>query len=98
MRSPFSFRGAALVLAVLAQAAAPVRAQVTTPERFFGFRMGADRKMARWDRMVDYYNLLARESPRLKVVNMGPTTMGNPFLAVFISSRKTWPGWKSTGP
>ena len=63
-----------------------VLATVTTPEKFFGFRMGADRKMARWDKMVEYYNLLARQSPRVKVVNMGPTTMGNPFLAVYISA------------
>lgn len=48
--------------------------------------MGTDRKMARWDKMVEYYNLLAKQSPRMKVVNMGPTTMGNPFLAVYISS------------
>lgn len=32
--------------------------------------MGADRKIARWDKMVD----------------MGPSTMGNPFLLVVISS------------
>ncbi|MEQ1692671.1 MAG: M14 family metallopeptidase [Gemmatimonas sp.] len=66
--------------------AAPVIAAITTPEKFFGFRMGADRKMARWDKMVEYYTLLAKQSPRIKVVNMGPTTMGNPFLAVFVSS------------
>jgi len=65
-----------------------VLATVTTPDKFFGFRIGADRKMARWDKMVEYYTLLARQSPRLKVVNMGPTTMGNPFLAVYISSPK----------
>lgn len=59
---------------------------ITTPEKYFGFRMGADRKMARWDKMVEYYALLAKQSPRIKVVNMGPTSMGNPFLAVYISS------------
>jgi hypothetical protein len=37
--------------------------------------------------MIEYYNLLEKESGgRLKVVNMGQTTMGNPFLEVFISS------------
>jgi len=29
--------------------------KVTTPENFFGFKMGADRKLARWDRIVDYF-------------------------------------------
>lgn len=59
---------------------------VTSPEKFFGFQMGADRKMARWDKMVDYYKQLAVESNRIKVVDMGPSTMGNRFLLVVISS------------
>ncbi|HEV2666074.1 MAG TPA: M14 metallopeptidase family protein [Blastocatellia bacterium] len=59
---------------------------ITSPETFFGFRMGADRKLARWDKLVEYYKLLERQSPRIKVVEMGPTTMGNPFLALYISS------------
>lgn len=62
-------------------------AQITPPEKFFGFQLGADRKIARWDKIVDYYNLLAKQAPdRIRVENMGPTTMGNPFLLVTISS------------
>jgi hypothetical protein len=61
-------------------------ATVTTPEKFFGFQMGADRKMAHWDDMVRYYDLLGRTSPRMKVVNMGKTSEGRPFYALFISS------------
>jgi len=60
--------------------------QITTPEEFFGFQMGADRTIARWDRMVEYYNLLQQQSPRIHVVEMGPSTLGNPFLALFISA------------
>ena len=59
---------------------------MTSPEKYFGFEMGADRKMARWDRMVDYYKQLQAESNRVKVVDMGPSTMGNRFLLVVISS------------
>jgi len=76
---------AAAYVAVAVQAAWAQK--ITTPEEFFGFRLGSDNKMARWDKMVDYYQLLAKEAPdRMKVVNMGPTTMGNPFLCVIISS------------
>ena len=60
--------------------------QITPPDEFFGFQMGADRTIARWDRMVEYYNLLQTQSPRIHVVEMGPSTLGNPFLALFISS------------
>ncbi len=60
--------------------------KVTSPEEFFGFKLGSDRKMARWDKMVDYFNLLEKESGKLKVINMGPSTEKNPFLLVIISS------------
>ncbi len=60
--------------------------QITSPEQFFGFQMGADRKMARWDRMVEYYKLLEQSSDRIDVVEMGPSTLGNTFLALFISA------------
>jgi hypothetical protein len=36
--------------------------------------------------MVEYYHALDRASTRLEVVNLGPSTMGHPFLALFISS------------
>ncbi len=57
-----------------------------SPESYFGFEMGADRKLAHWDDLVKYYNLLGENSPRMKVVNMGKSTLGNPFLALYISA------------
>ncbi len=63
------------------------QSSVTSPEKFFGFQMGADRKMARWDKLVEYYQQLEKESGgKLKVVNMGPTEMGNPFLLLIVTS------------
>ncbi len=64
----------------------PPRVKLETPEHFFGFQMGADRKMAHWDDMVRYYDLLGRTSQRIKVVNMGKTSEGRPFYVLFISS------------
>ena len=70
-----------------AQAPAQSARTVTSPEKFFGFQMGADRKLVRWDKAVEYYRLLERESGgKLKVVDMGPTEMGNPFLLVIVTS------------
>jgi hypothetical protein len=59
---------------------------MTSPEDFFGYKLGSDRKIARWDKIVDYYYLLEEESNRVKVTDMGPTTEGHPFLLVTISS------------
>ena len=61
---------------------------VTKPEDFFGHQLGADRKIARWDKIVEYFMKIQEESPRIKVVDMGPSTEGNPFLAVWISSEE----------
>lgn len=64
----------------------PAQEKITAPGKFFGFKLGADKKMARWDKIVDYFYLLAKQSDEIKVTDMGPSTMGNPFLVVVISS------------
>jgi len=82
-----AFLGSGLsIQPIHAQGKAAVVQPVTSPEKFFGFQLGSDRKIARWDRIVEYYKLLAKESGKIKVVDMGPSTMGNPFLLVIISS------------
>lgn len=63
-----------------------VARQIPSPEQYFGFQMGADRHLARWDTLVQYYTLLGQQSPRVQVRNVGPTTLGNPFLVLFIST------------
>ncbi len=60
--------------------------KVTTPEKFFGFRLGSDRKMARWDKIIEYFYLLEKESDKIKVVDMGKSTEGHPFLLGIISA------------
>ena len=79
-----------LALAVFGLLSQDAAAQevVTSPEKFFGFELGSDRKIARWDKIVDYFKLLETESGHIKVVDMGPSTMGHPFLLVIISSEE----------
>ena len=60
--------------------------QITSPETFFGFQLGSDQKMARWNKIVDYFRLLDQQSDKIQVVDMGPSTEGHPFLFVIISS------------
>lgn len=60
--------------------------QIPTPEEFFGHQMGADRQLARWDRLVEYYDLLGTLSDRLNVEHVGVSTLGNPFLIIYGSS------------
>src|SRR5690606_35682996 len=57
-----------------------------SPESFFGFQMGADRKLANWDRLLDYYRVLDKASNRMQLVELGKTSEGRPYVAIFISS------------
>ncbi len=59
---------------------------IPSPEEFFGFKMGEDRKLARWDKIVEYFKLLDERSNRIKVLELGKTNEGNPFLLAIITS------------
>src|SRR5688572_26489616 len=81
---------AVLVVLALSGKSIPLHAQagaaLPAPEKFFGFQMGADRKLANWDKLHEYYQLLAKGSNRIKLVELGKTSEGRPYLALFISS------------
>lgn len=76
---------AAALAAVCLCAAAPL----PTPEEFAGFRMGADKKLLRWDRIVEYMKLAAAASPRIRFEEVGKTSNGNPFVLITVSAPGT---------
>ncbi|MFQ5817659.1 MAG: M14 family zinc carboxypeptidase [Terriglobia bacterium] len=59
---------------------------IPTPEEFAGFRMGTDKKLVRWDKIVEYFALVARASERVEVRELGKSTLGNPFILATISA------------
>src|SRR4051794_36776377 len=66
--------------------AAFASAAVQPPEQYFGFRIGADKKLVRYDKAIEYFQNVAAESDRVRYRNLGPTTNGNPFVMLEISS------------
>ncbi|HXE31681.1 MAG TPA: M14 metallopeptidase family protein [Terriglobales bacterium] len=70
-----------LLAALAAGAQAP-----PSPEAFFGFKLGSDKKLADWSQLTAYYQKLAAVSPRIRYANLGPTTEGRPFALVTISA------------
>ncbi len=62
---------------------------IPTPEQFLGFRVGADKKLARWDKIVEYLQLIARASDRVNFRELGRTTLNNSFVLVEISAPET---------
>jgi hypothetical protein len=85
---PFPLRSIPFILGLAASLAPRAESanDVTSPEKFFGFQLGSDRKLARWDQIVEYYRLLDRESDRLQVIDLGPTTEGHPYLLAIVSA------------
>ena len=76
-----------LPLVIQPLASAGVAAQsLPSPESHFGFAMGTDEKLARWDGILEYFEILAAGSDRIQVDTLGPTSLGNPFITVTLSS------------
>ncbi|HKQ72307.1 MAG TPA: M14 metallopeptidase family protein [Blastocatellia bacterium] len=59
---------------------------IPSPEATFGFKIGEDRKLAKWDQFLAYFGELAKASDRIKLETLGKTTLGRPFVVATISS------------
>ncbi|MDB4888740.1 MAG: peptidase carboxypeptidase [Gemmatimonadetes bacterium] len=83
-RSRFAF-------AALVALSVPAYAQrtVPTPASVIGFEPGADRKLPEWQQVVAYFRALDAASPRVQMRELGKTTLGRPFIAVFIGDEAT---------
>ena len=75
----------AIVTTLAATAAGPL----LSPEQFLGFRVGADNRLVRWDRIVEYMKLAAANSDRVRLRELGKTSNNNPFIVLEISSPNT---------
>src|SRR5262245_3828650 len=60
-----------------------------SPTTFLGFTLGADRKVATWDQIVNYFTYLDKISARVSVQTLGGTTQNRPLIAAWISSPDT---------
>ena len=77
MRGLLVAAAAALVL----QASGPI-----APDTYFGIKIGADGELARYPKIVEYLQHLARSTNRVKFEEIGKTTMGNPYVLATISA------------
>ncbi len=73
-------------LAVLALASLSLGAQIPTPESHFGHPIGVDRELLDWDKVVSYFQALAKTSDKIRVQELGKTAEGRPFIAATIAS------------
>ncbi|MCG3121399.1 MAG: hypothetical protein ALAOOOJD_04476 [bacterium] len=57
-----------------------------SPESQLGFQVGADRKLADWNEIIRYLNLLDNSSERLQVMELGKSTEGRPLVFAVITA------------
>jgi hypothetical protein len=63
-------------------------APTPTPESVFGFKPGADNKLATYDQSIDYLKKLAASSKYVKLMEAGKTTLGRTVYFALISDPK----------
>ena len=81
-----SLKVAIIVALVITIAPALAAAQTQTPEQFFGFKLGTDGELARYPKVVEYLQHLAKTTDRVKFEHLGKTTMGNDYVLAVISA------------
>ena len=75
-----------LAAAIVLSLATGADAAVPSPDEFLGFTVGADRTLADWTQIANYFHALDEASPRVLVREIGRTTEDRPFLLVAITS------------
>lgn len=67
----------------------PVQAaEIPTPEQFLGHRVGADRKLAPWPKVVEYLRRVDAGSGRVSIESAGKSTQGNDMMVVVLTSEE----------
>ncbi len=77
---------AAIALAIALTAPVLAAQKITSPKEQFGFNIGDDYKLANYTQFETYFRKLAKESNRMKLVEIGKTAEGRPQLMAIISS------------
>jgi len=62
--------------------------QITTPEAYLGYSPGEDFHLATYEQLIGYFELIASETNRIQLFNMGPTSMGRDMKYAVISSEE----------
>lgn len=88
--SPPRFRVVLFAALIVALAASTIAAPpaIPTPKDVLGFVPGENRKLADYASVAEYFRRLAATSDRVRVEEIGQTTLGRPMLLTIISSRE----------
>ena len=62
--------------------------EIPPPEEFLGFKAGADYHLATYEQALEYFRVLEKASPMIKLFEMGETAMGKPMIYAVITSQE----------
>jgi hypothetical protein len=82
-------RGLARTAIVFVFALLPALAEVPTPASHFGHPIGIDRQLLDWDKVVSYFQALARSSDRIRVAEYGRSAENRPLIVATIAAPET---------
>ncbi len=80
------FKKSCLSLCLFFVLSALVRAAIPSPQEFLGFRVGEDFKLANWSQILSYFDTLASSSDRVRVLDLGRSTLGRRFIMTVLTS------------
>jgi hypothetical protein len=75
-------------LLLLVLLAVPAIAQIPSPSEHLKMPIGADRTLADYRQIHDYFRMLSAASPRVELSVLGKTTLGDEMIMAVISSEK----------
>ena len=76
----------AITLFALASDRPQAQQAVPNPDQYFGFKIGSDGELARYPKILEYFQQIAKQTDRVKYEEIGKTTMGNSYALLRISS------------
>ncbi len=77
-----------LLASFISIASAQALADIESPDKFFGFKPGADKMLFDYEKLVKYLQKLDQSSPRIKLLEIGTSPMGKKIYILFISSEE----------
>src|SRR5688500_3205553 len=86
MRTTLRFCLVGLILLALSAPRLTAQSAVPHPDQYFGFKIGSDGELARYPKILEYFQAIAKTTDRVKYEEIGKTTMGNSYALLRISS------------
>ena len=74
-----------------APAAPAAASRITSPKEAWGHNVGDDYFLANYKQAWDYFHLLAKQSPRIHIEEIGKSSEGRPMMTVIITAPVNYP-------